>query len=105
MQVTTATETQEQALELARAITEERLAATAQIVGPITATFWHLEKFGQGEEWQVIFKTTKDRYGELESYLYRNHPWSNPEIVATPIVLGSADYLRWIAQTTTRGSD
>lgn len=103
--VTTATETQDQALALAKAITEKKLAASAQITGPVTATFWHLGQFGQAEEWSITLKTTRDRYEELETYLRENHPWNNPEIAAIPITAGAPDYLGWIARTTARDSD
>jgi periplasmic divalent cation tolerance protein len=100
VQVSTATETREQAIMLARGANEARLAAGAQIVGPVISVFWHLGEFGQGEEWQAIFKTTRDRYEELEGYLSGNHPWTNPEILAVPIVTGSVGYPEWVSRTT-----
>lgn len=103
VQVSTATETREQAVELARTITEARLVASAQVIGPVTAIFWHLGEIGQSDEWQVILKTTYDRYDELEARLTENHPWSTPEIVAVPIMRGSEGYLGWISRTTTKG--
>lgn len=100
VQVTTATETRDQAIALAKAVTEKKLAASAQIAGPIATTFWHLGEFGQAEEWSIAFRTTQRRYEDLESYLVENHPWDNPEIAAIPLVSGSAGYLGWIAATT-----
>lgn len=102
LQVSTATETREQAVQLARGVTEARLAAGAQIMGPVLSVFWHLGEFGRGEEWQVIFKTTRDRYQELEEHLSKNHPWNNPEISAVPILVGSDGYLKWVNRTTAR---
>ncbi|MGW4885654.1 divalent cation tolerance protein CutA [Streptomyces murinus] len=54
LQVSTATPTQEQALELARTVVSRRLAAGAQIIGPVISAFWHGGKFGTGEEWQLL---------------------------------------------------
>lgn len=102
VQVSTATETREQAVELARTVTEARLVASAQVSGPVIATFWHLGELGQSDEWQVILKTTYDRYDELEVHLTENHPWNTPEIVAVPIVRGSEGYLGWISRTTAK---
>lgn len=99
VQVYTATESREAAVALARGATEARLAAGAQVVGPVTSVFWHLGEFGEGEEWQVIFKTTAARYPELEAHLLDHHPWKNPEINAVPIVAGSAAGLDWIARS------
>lgn len=51
-------------------------------------------------EWQVLFKTTETRYAELEVYLREAHDYDTPEIIATPIVRGSAAYLEWLEQET-----
>ncbi|MEU8968570.1 divalent-cation tolerance protein CutA [Streptomyces monashensis] len=96
VQVSTATETREQAVELARSAVAGRLAAGAQIIGPVISAFWHEGEFGTGEEWQLLLKTRKDRYTELERHLLAHHPWENPELVAVPIVAGADAYLRWV---------
>jgi periplasmic divalent cation tolerance protein len=100
LQVSTATETREQAVELAKTAVEAKLAAGAQIVGPVTSVFWHLGEFGTGEEWQLLLKARADRYPQIQAHLIEHHPWTNPEVVATAIVEGSPDYLRWIGTTT-----
>ncbi|EST36318.1 hypothetical protein N566_16485, partial [Streptomycetaceae bacterium MP113-05] len=46
--------------------------------------------------WQVLFKTAAARYGALESYVREAHDYDVPEIIATPVVCGDADYLRWV---------
>ncbi|RBM23804.1 divalent-cation tolerance protein CutA [Streptomyces sp. PT12] len=101
MQVSTATETREAAERLALGAVDARLAAGAQIVGPVISVFRHLGQFGTGEEWQLLLRTTTDRYPALEAHLLEHHPWNNPEIVALPIAAGSAGYLDWIRRTTT----
>ncbi|MGH2600305.1 MAG: divalent-cation tolerance protein CutA [Dehalococcoidia bacterium] len=100
LQVSTATESREAAEALARSAVEARLAAGAQIVGPVVSAFWHLGEFGTGEEWQLLLKTTEDRYAALEAHLLQHHSWRNPEISAVPIVAGSDAYLAWIQRTT-----
>jgi periplasmic divalent cation tolerance protein len=100
LQVSTATETREQAVELAKSIVAAKLAAGAQIVGPVTSVFWHLGEFGTGEEWQLLLKARADRYPEIEAHLIEHHQWNNPEVVATAIQNGSADYLQWVGDTT-----
>ncbi|MES0835937.1 MULTISPECIES: divalent-cation tolerance protein CutA [Nocardiopsidaceae] len=100
VQVSTATETREQAVDLAKSLVTAKLAAGAQIVGPVTSVFWHLGEFGAGQEWQLLLKARADRYPQIEAHLVEHHPWTNPEVVATAIVAGSPDYLRWIGTTT-----
>lgn len=98
--VSTATETRDQAIALARSAVEARLAAGAQIVGPVTSVFWHLGEFGTGEEYQLLLKTTAARYPELEAHLLAAHPWDNPEVIAVPIEAGSRACLDWIDNST-----
>jgi periplasmic divalent cation tolerance protein len=102
VQVTTATDTREAAVTLARSVIEARLAAGAQVVGPVVSVFWHKGEYGEGEEWQVVFKTTADRYPKLEKHLVENHPWQNPEVTAVRLADGSAPYLEWVRATTNR---
>lgn len=99
--VSTATETREQAVTLAQSAVQTRLAAGAQIIGPVVSVFWHHGECGTGEEFQLLLTTSTTRYPQLEALLVEQHPWTNPEIRATPIVLGAATYLDWIDRSTT----
>ncbi|MFI7541099.1 divalent cation tolerance protein CutA [Actinoplanes sp. NPDC049599] len=99
VQVSTAVETRDQAQKLVRAIVENKLAAGAQIVGPVLSAFWHLGEFGTGEEWRILLKTRASTYADLEAYLLAHHPWDSPEVVAIPIVAGSADCLEWLRKS------
>ncbi|MGW7424437.1 divalent-cation tolerance protein CutA [Streptomyces sp. NPDC054813] len=101
LNVSTATETREQAVALAQSAVRNHLAAGAQIIGPVVSVFWHAGEFGTSEEYQLLLKTTTARYPELEAHLIEHHPWKNPEVVAVPIVQGAAPYLEWIDRTTT----
>ncbi|MFB6439177.1 divalent-cation tolerance protein CutA [Streptomyces sp. NPDC056411] len=100
LQVSTATETREAAVTLAQSVVSARLAAGAQIVGPVASVFWHQGEFGSGEEWQLVLKIRADRYDEVESHLLQHHPWQNPEVSAVPIVAGADAYLQWLGTTT-----
>ncbi|MFF4836569.1 divalent-cation tolerance protein CutA [Streptomyces sp. NPDC001315] len=99
--VSTATETREQAVALAQSAVHNRLAAGAQIVGPVTSVFWHAGEFGTSEEYQLLLKTTGARYPALEAHLIEHHPWDNPEVCATEIIRGAAACLEWIDRSTT----
>jgi periplasmic divalent cation tolerance protein len=80
-------------------VVESKLAAGAQIIGPVISAFWHLGEFGTGEEWQLLLKTSAERFKELEAFLVAHHPWDNPEIAAVPIVAGSASFFEWLEQS------
>ncbi|MFF8387407.1 divalent-cation tolerance protein CutA [Streptomyces kanasensis] len=96
VQVSTATPTKDDAEALAGSAVKARLAAGAQVIGPVTSVFWHSGEYGTGEEYKVLLTTTAARYPELEAHLLAAHPWDNPELIATPIVGGAARALEWI---------
>lgn len=98
--MSTATENREAAVKLAQSAVSARLAAGAQIIGPVVSVFWHQGEFGTGEEWQLLLKVRADRYDEVEKHLLEHHPWRNPEVSAVRIVAGSEAYLRWVETTT-----
>jgi periplasmic divalent cation tolerance protein len=86
--------------ELARAVVSDRLAACAQISGPVESSYWWRGELETATEWLVIFKTTAARYPALEAYLLAHHPYEVPEVVCLPIVAGNPAYLRWLADET-----
>jgi len=101
LQVTTTTDSREEAAAIARAAVEERLAACAQLFGPMSSTYWWEGEIETAEEWMVLFKTTGVRFEELVVLITDRHSYETPEIIATPLVAGSADYLSWIIDQTT----
>jgi periplasmic divalent cation tolerance protein len=100
LQVVTTTDSRDEADRLARSAVEGRLAACAQVVGPVTSTYWWEGAVQTATEWQCVLKTTAARFDELRAHLERQHSYETPEIVATPIVAGGAAYLDWIRQET-----
>lgn len=92
------------AAALARSVVEARLAACAQVSGPITSSYRWEGSVATDQEWVVVMKTAADRLDELVSHLRSVHPYDVPEIVATPVVGGNPAYLDWLtAETRERG--
>lgn len=100
IQVITTTETKADAQTIASAVVEKRLAACAQIVGPITSTYWWQEKIETAEEWLCVLKSKEMLYERLEQAIQAIHPYEEPEIIASPIVKGSEGYLAWLDENT-----
>ena len=100
IQVSTTTENREDAAKIARAAVEKRLAACAQIMGPISSTYRWKEKIQEEEEWLCLMKTREGLYEGLEKVIRDLHPYEEPEIVAVPIVAGSQGYLDWLGAET-----
>jgi periplasmic divalent cation tolerance protein len=87
-------------MELGRASVEARLAACAQVAGPIASTYWWEGGIERAEEWLVLLKTPAVRYQELAAFLAERHSYDEPEIVALPIATGAPGYLSWISEET-----
>lgn len=100
LQVQTTTDSRAEAMELARAAVEARLAACGQVAGPVASTYWWNDELERAEEWFVFLKLPADRYDELAAFLTERHSYDEPEIVATPIVAGSASFLGWVSDET-----
>jgi periplasmic divalent cation tolerance protein len=100
LQVTTTTDSEAEAVRLARLGVENRLAACGQVLSPIQSTYWWQGKLESAREWMVIFKTTAERAEQLMERLRAEHSYETPDIVAVPIVSGSSAYLRWISAET-----
>lgn len=41
-------------------------------------------------------KSRRDLYDQIEQTIRRLHPYEVPEILALPVLAGSADYLAWL---------
>jgi periplasmic divalent cation tolerance protein len=96
IQVVTTTEHREDAEQIARLLVERRLAACAQVTGPITSIYrWHGQIETAGE-WQCWAKSRRDLYDQIEQAIRQIHPYEVPEILAVPILTGNADYLAWL---------
>ena len=56
LQVQTTTDSRAEAVELARAAVELRLAACAQVSGPVASTYWWEDSVERAEEWLLTLK-------------------------------------------------
>jgi periplasmic divalent cation tolerance protein len=85
---------------LAQGAVLARVAACAQVAGPITSTYRWEGEVQTAEEWQVILKTTTDRYDALEAYILDSHDYDLPEVLALPVLAGNPAYLSWVTEET-----
>jgi periplasmic divalent cation tolerance protein len=98
-QVTTTLPQRDLAQQLATRLVELRLAACAQVVGPVISTYRWQGAIEVTEEWYCHLKTTLERVPELRDRIQALHPYEVPEIVSLPIVDGDPAYLRWIQES------
>ena len=96
LQVLTAAGSEEEAAKISSALVERRLAACVQVLGPMSSRYRWQGEVEQAREWLCLAKTEASRYPQLEAAIRELHSYEEPEIVAIPIVAGSAGYLDWI---------
>ncbi|MEV4439090.1 divalent-cation tolerance protein CutA [Streptomyces sp. NPDC049577] len=98
--VSTTTDSADAARHLAATAVERRLAACAQIDGPVTSVYRWQGAVETATEWRVLYKTPADRYAALEEHIRREHSYDVPEIIVTPVTAGGEDYLAWLRAET-----
>jgi periplasmic divalent cation tolerance protein len=96
--VLTGTSSRDEAQVIAEAAIEQRLAAAAQVIGPVTSTYRWEEQVTHTEEWLCLLKTSASLYESVEQTIRSLHSYKLPGILAIPIAAGSAPYLAWFAQ-------
>jgi len=90
----------EEADSVSGEIINKHLAACANRIDRVQSIFHWQGAVEQEAETLVIFKTHKNRWTELEKTITTLHSYDEPEIIAMPIVAGSASYLQWIKKET-----
>jgi len=105
IEVRSTTDSREEADKICAAVLEARLVACAQVSSPIRSSYWWQGKIERAEEYFLAMKTTRDKFNAVARVIRENHSYDVPDIVAVPIVEGTADYLGWIsAETQERGA-
>lgn len=96
IQIATTTTTRDEAQQIARMLIETRLVACAQVTGPVTSVYHWQGGIENGEEWLCTLKTRETLFEKVAMAIREVHSYQCPEIVATPIVAATADYLAWL---------
>jgi periplasmic divalent cation tolerance protein len=96
--VLTGTSSRAEAQSIADAAVERRLAAAAQVIGPVGSTYHWKSHMEHAEEWLCLLKTSAELYAEVERVIQSLHSYEVPGILAIPIAGGSEAYLTWYIQ-------
>ena len=96
-------DTQETAVAIAQSLVGDRLAACVNLF-PLHSVYTWDEQVQQAAEWQLVIKTDLALFAAIEQALEALHPYDVPEILALPIVQGSAPYLAWLSASTAQQS-
>jgi periplasmic divalent cation tolerance protein len=96
IQISTTTETKEEAQKIAQYLVEQKLAACVQITGPIESTYRWRGNVETANEWLCLIKTREALFNKAQAAIKKLHSYETPEIIAVPIVKGSKEYLNWM---------
>jgi len=99
IQVLTTAGSEEEAERIAALLLEKRLAACVQVVGPVLSSYRWRGELERAREWQCLAKTEAALYEQVESAIRAVHSYEEPEILAIPVLAGSAGYLRWVSES------
>ncbi len=93
-------ETKEQAEKIAKELVNDKLIACCNIIENITSVYNWNNKLNCDSEVLMVMKTKKSLYKKTESKIKSLHPYEVPEIICTPVIDGSSDYLNWVNEQT-----
>ena len=91
----TTTADRESAEKLACGSIAGKLAACAQVEGPIRSFYRRADNLESAEEYRITFKFISEKGAELESWLRANHPYEIPQWLTVQAQSVLAEYWQW----------
>lgn len=88
------------ALQIAKALVDERLVACVNVLPKVRSVYRWQGKVEDDAEQLLICKTTAERVPAVVRRTRELHPYAVPEVIALPVEAGFGDYLRWIEEQT-----
>lgn len=86
----------DEARRIAGELIARRLAACVNLLPPVRSVYHWKGAVEESEEILMIIKSARPLFEQLRAAIARLHSYEVPEIVALPIVEGSASYLAWM---------
>ncbi len=94
---------EQKAVEIARALVDERLAACVNVLSGVRSIYRWKGEVCDDPEVLLVVKTTAARFEALRSRVVALHPYETPEVLALPVEAGSEPYLRWLVAESAPG--
>lgn len=86
--------------EIADAALEARVAACANLEGPVTSSYRWKGVIEQSFEFILWLKAPEANWSKVEAIARQHHPYDVPAIVAMPLSHVSAPYDAWATENT-----
>ncbi|MFC1474514.1 divalent-cation tolerance protein CutA [bacterium] len=90
---------EEEGRKVAEAVVGKKIAACANMIGPIRSLYWWKGAVQDDPEMLLIMKTSTDMFERLREAVLEAHSYEVPEIIAAPIIAGHPPYLDWIGES------
>lgn len=97
--VTTTCDREDVVERIVDGLLENRLASCCQ-VHPIESSYWWQGKIERTREFNIVIKTRKELYRDVEAEILRHHNNIVAEILYYDIEDGNGPYLKWIGEET-----
>jgi len=91
---------EDEAAKISRALVEARLAGCVNIIKGVRSIYHWQGKIEDESEVLMMVKTQRHLFPSLSRKVKELHTYTVPEILALPIVEGSAEYLNWLKEVT-----
>jgi periplasmic divalent cation tolerance protein len=88
--------TPEEAERIARHLVDQRLAACCGISTPVKSIYRWRGAVEDAQEYVLTVKTRRDLFDRVSAAIRTLHSYEVPELIAMPVVAGSAEYLEWM---------
>src|SRR5947209_864357 len=92
----------EEAARIGRTLVEERLAACANVVGPLRSIYRWAGAVEEAAEHLLLVKARAADLVALDVRVRALHSYQVPEVLALAVRGGSSAYLAWLAESTVR---
>lgn len=91
---------EEKARALGRSLVEERLAACANVLGPMTPIYRWQGAIEEGSEVVLLAKTRAGLVSKVTDFVRDWHDYDCPCVLALPVIGGNQEFLDWIEAET-----
>ena len=90
----------DEAQRIGRALVERRVAACVNIIAPVESIYRWEERVESATEWLLLIKSTAEKSAVVCNAIRELHSYDLPECIVFSIEDGSAEYLKWIGEST-----
>ncbi len=87
---------EDEALKIANALVEEKLAACVNILPNVRSVYRWKGELCNDQEFLLLAKTDITKFERLMNQVIKLHSYDTPEIISLPITGGSRKYLDWV---------